>query len=69
MAPDVFGDFEDAFNAHVTDAGIHAGVGTAATVFVQPTQPSVIANTEYVWIQTGLAPGGTGFTLWFEDGT
>lgn len=35
-------------------------------VFVQPDAPS--AAGPYLWIETGLAPGGAGFTFWFEDG-
>jgi hypothetical protein len=33
---------------------------------VQDTDPGLTAPG--IWIQTGLAPGGTGFTFWFEDG-
>ena len=35
-------------------------------VYVQDTNPGLTGPG--IWIQTGLAPGGTGFTWWFEDG-
>jgi hypothetical protein len=35
-------------------------------VYVQATDPGLTGPG--LWIQTGLAPGGTGFTFWFEDG-
>lgn len=38
----------------------------AQQVYVQPTNPNM--TEPGIWIQTGLAPGGTGFTFWFEDG-
>lgn len=35
-------------------------------IYVQDTDPGMTGPG--VWIQTGLAPGGAGFTFWFEDG-
>jgi len=35
-------------------------------VAVQNTDPGLTGPG--IWIETGLAPGGTGFTFWFEDG-
>ena len=35
-------------------------------VYVQSATPTF--DSVGIWVQTGLAPGGTGFTLWFEDG-
>ena len=40
--------------------------GGGQQVFVQPAQPA--AAGPYLWVQTGLAPNGSGFTFWFEDG-
>lgn len=42
--------------------------GTVPRVYVQPTAPTVQANTPYIWIQTGLGPQGQDTTMWFEDG-
>jgi hypothetical protein len=42
------------------------GGGGSQEVYVQATQP--VAPGPWLWIETGLAPGGTGFTFWFEDG-
>ena len=42
--------------------------GTAPRVYVQPTAPTVQANTPYIWIQTGLGPQGQDTAMWFEDG-
>lgn len=48
------------------DAGwIAVGAGSQE-VYVQDTDPGLTGPG--IWIQTGLAPGGTGFTWWFEDG-
>lgn len=55
-------DAADFNMAWVTPSG---GAG-AQEVFVQPNTPS--AAGPYLWIQTGLAPAGAGFTFWFEDG-
>lgn len=46
--------------------GPAADGGGGQQVFVQPDAPT--ATGPYVWFQTGLAPSGDGFTLWFEDG-
>lgn len=35
-------------------------------LFIQPDAPVTTGN--YMWVQTGLDPGGAGFTIWFEDG-
>lgn len=43
-----------------------AQVNAPAQVYVQDTDPGMTGPG--IWIQTGLAPGGTGFTFWFEDG-
>jgi hypothetical protein len=40
--------------------------GGSTQVYVQDTDPGMTSSG--IWIQTGLAPGGTGFTFWFEDG-
>jgi hypothetical protein len=40
--------------------------GGATQVYVQDTNPSM--TTPGIWIETGVGPGGTGFTFWFEDG-
>lgn len=42
------------------------GAPGAQEVFVQPLPPS--SPGPFLWIQTGLAPNGNGFTFWFEDG-
>jgi hypothetical protein len=42
------------------------GGGGGQQVFVQPDAPT--APGPYIWIETGLAPAGAGFTFWFEDG-
>lgn len=39
---------------------------TEPQIYVQGTDPGM--TEPGVWIQTGLAPGGAGFTFWFEDG-
>jgi hypothetical protein len=36
--------------------------------YVQDTAPDAGATTPYLWIETGLGPGGNDFTFWFEDG-
>jgi hypothetical protein len=44
-----------------------SGSGSGAQqVFVQPSAPT--AAGPFIWVQTGLAPAGAGFTFWFEDG-
>lgn len=43
-----------------------AGGGGSTQVYVQDTDPGLTGPG--VWIQTGLAPDGAGFTFWFEDG-
>lgn len=43
------------------------GPGTQE-VYVQSNQPTFDAGQVALWVQTGMAPNGTGFTLWFEDG-
>lgn len=46
--------------------GQGGGGAAAQQVFVQPDAPT--ADGPFIWIQTGLAPAGAGFTFWFEDG-
>lgn len=53
-------------NGSETVLNFAGGGGAAQRFFVQPTQP--VASAPYLWVQTGLAPGGNGFTFWFEDG-
>lgn len=43
-----------------------AGVESVVGVVVGNTNPNLTGPG--LWIQTGLGPGGTGFTFWFEDG-
>jgi hypothetical protein len=44
---------------------VTGGSGTPE-VYVQDTDPGL--TNPGIWIQTGLGPGGLGFTFWFEDG-
>jgi len=49
------------------DPGEPGADGTGTTqVYVQTTDPAL--SEPGIWIETGLAPGGTGFSVWFEDG-
>ena len=34
-------------------------------VFIQASAP--VSARDYIWIQTGIGPGGEDFTIWFED--
>lgn len=43
------------------------GGGAAQNVFVQPDPPTSPPDT-YLWVETGLGPGGTDMTFWVEDG-
>ncbi|GBF05827.1 hypothetical protein DAERI_060087 [Deinococcus aerius] len=45
-----------------------SGLEGAPDLYLQPTRPAVPAGTTYLWVQTGLGPDGTGYSLWFEDG-
>jgi hypothetical protein len=38
----------------------------AEETYVGPTAPTFTSTG--IWIQTGLGPGGTDYTIWFEDG-
>jgi len=56
-------------NVVVEDVGAGAAFGTPIhELWVQDTQPPANAYTPYLWIQTGLGPGGEDWTMWFEDG-
>lgn len=35
-------------------------------IFISNEQP---IGSEFIWIQTGLGKDGSGFTIWFEDGS
>lgn len=72
----------NATDAALRDRSTHTGTQTASTisdfaaavaaaggvtqVYVQNTDPGMTGPG--IWIQTGLAPSGAGFTFWFEDG-
>jgi hypothetical protein len=45
---------------------VSSGGSGTQQVYVQTTNPGLTGPG--IWIETGLAPGGTGFTFWFEDG-
>lgn len=44
-----------------------AGAPGPQNLFIQPEAP-ITSQATYLWIQTGLGVGGTGITLWLEDG-
>lgn len=63
-------DPSEASTVLVSFAGGGSGAGGGSQqVYVQDDPPVVPAGVPYLWWETGLAPGGTGFTLWFSDGT
>lgn len=47
------------------EAGGGGGVPGSAPTFIGPDAPAYVGV--HLWVQTGLAPGGAGFTLWIED--
>ena len=75
-APTVVGVSEQAHEHPVTAARSGAqgptgpqgeqGIAGEQSVYVQPTQPTGLTR-DYLWVQTGLGPTGTDWTLWFED--
>ncbi len=47
---------------------VRSEMNGAKNVFVQPTAPSPTPSGPYMWVQTGLGPGGHDVTFWIEDG-
>lgn len=55
--------------AHTHPLEAHAHPHTHPENVVVGPANTLPANTAGLWVQTGLGPGGTDWTLWIEDGT
>ncbi len=51
----------------ISEAPGPRGIPGPDRLFIGPAAP-VTDLTEWMWVQTGLGPDGTGFTIWLEDG-
>lgn len=49
-------------------SGGGGGGGSGDLVYISVSAPTVPPSTPYLWIQTGLGPGGADATFWIEDG-
>lgn len=56
------------FDAKVREIASEVGGSSTPQVYAGPQAPVVATGTAYIWWETGLG-NGSGFTLWFEDGT